>query len=325
MSEPIPSLPREHRAWAWSGGKASFGLHLEEQPLPKVPENAVLVANRAIGLNPVDWKILGADFMRDGHVPGVDGAGVVAAVGDGVSPEWLGRNVAYHQDLRFPHGSFAEYTPVAARALIRMPDALSFEDAAAFPCPGLTAWRALEKLPAAEGRSLLVWGAGGSVGHYLVQLAVSRGWHVTAACNARHWEHLQKLGVQACRAVGIIDPEPRFHAAIDTVGPESAAHLAGTLKANGHLVCIQGRVETWPCAPFGRSLSLHEVALGALHQYGDSDDWACLTLAGETVLNETASGRIVPEPHVPHGFDTLAQALDRLRTRNFTGKALVLL
>jgi NADPH2:quinone reductase len=320
-------LPTEHRAWAWSAGKQPLALQLEAQPLPKPSAGEVLIANRVIGMNPVDWKALGgfiAPWMP-GHVPGVDGAGVVVAVGADVAADLVGQRVAYHQDLQ-RDGSFAEYTVVQHRALLRIPAALEFEEAAAFPCPGLTAWLALEKLPMRANGRLLINGAGGSVGHYLVQLATQRGWDVTTCSHERHWSRLADLGARHCLHHSSGDdgmPLPQgllMHAAIDCIGPDAAMLLVPALAANGHLVCIQGRVEQWPCAPFGRALSMHEVALGALHHHGDDDDWLSLTAAGESILKTMSEGKIVGEKRVVRLFDELASVLDVLKHKDFTGK-----
>lgn len=117
----------------------------------------VLVRNHVAGLNPVDWKALGTRLAPwgPGWVPGVDGAGIVVAVGRDVESECLGRRVAYHQSLMRP-GSFAEYTPVRLRALIDLPRTLDFETAAGVPCPALTAWLALVKFPSRTGDTLLI-------------------------------------------------------------------------------------------------------------------------------------------------------------------------
>lgn len=324
------SLPADYRAWVWRGSAAPLDLKLERLARPPLEAGQALVRNATIGLNPVDWKVLGGALVnwRPGHVPGVDGAGVVVAVGAGVAQRWLGQRVAYHTSLQRP-GSFAEYTPVAARALMRLPDALDFEVAASFPCPALTAWLAIEKLPAQPGRPILIGGAGGAVGHYLVQLASARGFAVTTMSHPRHWERLRTLGAQDCIAGPLATGQRwapdngRFFAVIDSVNEDHAERLAPALLANGHLVCIQGRVPHWPCEPFGRALSLHEVALGALHAFGDDAAWACLTAAGERMLGELAERRLQPETRLARDFDELAQLLEELRHRRFSGKPLV--
>lgn len=327
---PGPMLkPARYRAWTWQAGSAASDLRLMELPLPPAGLGQVLVRNHVIGLNPVDWKVLGGmgGAWTAGHVPGVDGAGEVVELGQGVPAHWLGRRVAYHQDLR-RDGSFAEFSVIDARALMQLPDPLSFAIAASFPCPALTAWQALSKLPRADGGRLLISGAGGAVGNYLVQLGVHYGWQVSTMSHPRHWPRLWALGAAECITGPVMPgtaalPEAYFDAAIDCVSAPHAALLAPALAANGQLVCIQGRLEHWPCAPFGRALSLHEVALGALHAHGDDRAWQALTSAGEHLLQSIAAGSLQPEPHHLHDFDALPQTLEALKHRNFSGKPLI--
>ncbi|WP_170870207.1 alcohol dehydrogenase catalytic domain-containing protein, partial [Pseudomonas aeruginosa] len=134
------------------------------KPLPTPGPGEVLVANRAIALNPVDWKIVewGHAAWSQDHVPGVDGVGRVVATGAGCDLA-LGSRVAYHQWLG-RDGSFAEYTLLDADALLALPGGLDEARAAALPCPALTAWQALEKVPGGGSRDVLVVGAGGAVG-----------------------------------------------------------------------------------------------------------------------------------------------------------------
>ncbi|HFO1400371.1 TPA: zinc-binding dehydrogenase [Pseudomonas aeruginosa] len=318
------------RAWTWQGGAQAQQLQLQSRALPVPAPGEVLVRNAAIGLNPVDWKVLGGELVdwQPGKVPGVDGAGTVIAVGRGVDEAWLGRRVAYHQDLNKP-GSFAEHTPVAARVLLRLPDTLDFARAAGFPCPALTAWQALDKLPLREDDLLLISGAGGAVGQYLVQFAAERGVQVSVMCHSRHWQRLQRLGAAQVLPGPLADNEAwaagaRFHALIDCIGSEHAARLAPALRANGHLLCIQGRLADWPTPPFGRALSLHEVALGALHQHGDDVDWARLVAAGDRLLLAAAEGQLQTEALVIGEFETLPERLADLRQRNFSGKPVIL-
>ncbi|WP_333501864.1 zinc-binding dehydrogenase [Kluyvera genomosp. 2] len=330
MSNNIPHA-QTHLAWTWQNSAEPHDLQLERIAIPQPAAGDVLVRNQVIGLNPVDWKVLtpGLVDWQTGHVPGVDGAGTVVALGEGVDKRWLGKRVAYHQSLARP-GSYAELTPVAARALMAIPDALSFDVAASIPCPALTAWLAIEKLPAIQNAPLLISGAGGAVGHYLVQFAAARGFAITAMCNPRHWPRLQAMGAAHCIA-GPLAPEQvwpedkngTFFAVIDSVNEDHAARLTPALKANGHIICIQGRLTQWPCAPFGRTLSMHEVALGALHWYGDDEAWNDLTTAGVQIFDDLVNNRLVAEETVAVDFDELPQLLDKLRYRQFSGKPLV--
>ncbi|QGZ64799.1 alcohol dehydrogenase catalytic domain-containing protein [Paraburkholderia acidisoli] len=322
--------PPAWRAWVWQGSADPRDLALETVAREPLAPGHVLVRNAVIGLNPVDWKVLGGDLVnwRAGKVPGVDGAGTVVGLGANVAAHWIGQRVAYHTSLHAP-GSFAEYTPVATRALLRVPDGVDFATAASMPCPALTAWLALDKLPRRVGARVLIAGAGGAVGQYLVQLAAGRGFEVTAMSHPRHWTRLTALGATACMhgapgsSAWLEENAGRFFAAIDSVNAEHAARIAGVLEANGHLVCIQGRLAAAPCAPFGRALSVHEVALGALHDHGDDAAWARLTQAGEALLAALDYGTLRAESHTMAAFESLAQHLHALEHRAFSGKALV--
>lgn len=313
------ALPESGFEWRWHGGGSPAELRLSESVTQPLQPGQVLVRNHAIGLNPVDWKLL--DTQRD-NVPGVDGAGEVVALGPNVDGRWLGARVAYHQSLKQP-GSFAEYTPIAAQVLMRLPEVLSYRVAAAFPCPALTAFQALEKIPPRPGAPLLIAGAGGSVGHYLTQLAHARGFEVITASHERHWPRLRQLGAAQCLADPLMQWRQPYYAVIDAVGADQAARLSHALQANGHLVCIQGRVEQWPNAPFGRALSLHEVALGALHQHGDAAQWQALTQHGERMLQEISQGTLLSESILSFPFTALPQQLLALQHRDFTGKQVI--
>lgn len=327
--DSVQALPSHFRAWRWQQSDNPLDLTLETMPLLTPEAGQVLVRNAVIGLNPVDWKVLDhsvADWQR-GHIPGVDGAGEVVAIGPGVASDWLGRRVAYHTSLH-QHGSFAEFTQVPMRALLRIPHTMGFEVAASAPCPALTAWLAIEKVPVQAEAPLLISGAGGAVGNYLLQFATARGFAVTAMADPRHWERLRALGARECvdwtgyGGTSVVAVR-HFYAVIDSVNEQHATHLGDLLRANGHMVCIQGRVPQWLCPPFGLTLSMHEVALGGLHVYGDDDAWSRLTQAGERVLEQIDTGGMQPERHIVREFNALPRFLNDLKHRNFSGKGLV--
>lgn len=333
MTADITTLPSRCRAWTWQVAGAPETLQLAEIALPVPAAGEVLLKNRAIGLNPVDWKMTAnaASGWQAGKIPGVDGAGIVVAAQDPQDAHWLGRRVAYHQDLQ-KNGSFAEYTAVPARALMALPDSIGFDTAASFPCPALTALTALDKIPLQYGAPLLVSGAGGAVGHYFIQLARARGFAVTAMSHPRHREKLLALGADSVLEgpLGEKDALPErllrhFFAVVDTVSPEHAARLMAALCVNGHLVCVRGRVTQPPAETPTRALSLHEVALGALHRHGSAEQWQQLTRAGETMLANMAIGRLLPETLVLDNFAHLPQLLGRLQKRDFSGKPVVAL
>lgn len=315
-------LHTDYAAWSWTPGQGIDGLRLVRRPLERPAAGEVLIANRALALNPVDWKMIewGHPAWRESQVPGVDGVGVVMAAGNGVAIV-PGTRVAYHQALG-RDGSFAEYCRVEVGAVLRVPAALDDVAAACLPCPGLTAQQALDKVPTVPGRDVLVVGAGGAVGLFLTQLALQRGWRVWATAAPRHHQRLLELGV-----VGVFDyrqggwssglreqlGERPLYALFDTVSGRHAATLAPLLGYNGHLVCIQDRQETAPLPAFGTALSLHEVALNSVHEHGSRLDRQALRQAGERLLQGLADGSLLAPDRRVFAFDALPDALRALK------------
>ncbi|MGF6767594.1 NADPH2:quinone reductase [Paraburkholderia sp. GAS199] len=314
-------------AWQWNP-QDEPRLTWRDAPMPEAGPDEVVVRNRAAGLNPVDWKFIewGPEIWSPGQIPGVDGAGDVVRVGANVNSDWLGQRVAYHQWLGRA-GSFASHTVVPLRALMRVPPGMTYAQAAALPCPALTAWQALHKVPADAGLSVLITGAGGAVGAVLVQLAIARGWEVSAMCNQRHWDRLERLGVQAFiapNAAQSLTRAQRFDAVFDTISGDHANSLAGCVAANGHLVCVQDRVTAPPLPPFTTSISLHEVALNSMHVEGTDVQWRRLSAAGERMMDEMLRGDLEPLPVQTGLLTELPTLLDALREHKGAGRPVAL-
>lgn len=310
-------------------------LRIEERPDPAAGPGEVLVRNRAIGLNPVDWKFVewGHEAWDWPHIPGVDGAGDVAAVGEGVYHLSVGARVAYHTDLVRP-GSFAELTAIPARAAIPLPADLPFTTAAAIPCPGLTAVQAVEKVPLGPGSHVLVTGASGAVGGALLQLMRGRGWVVHAVASASQHDRVLSLG--AATVTDYKDGDWRealaqrfrlqpLSAVFDMVSGAHATSLAPLLAVNGHLVCIQDRQETAPLPAFTTTISLHEVGLNAMHGHAQDSQWAALVAAGAAMAADILTGAFDPQIVEVAPFDDLAGALTRLKVGPNPGNRVVTL
>ncbi|UMG91597.1 NADP-dependent oxidoreductase [Nocardioides sp. TF02-7] len=177
-------------------------LEVRDVDVPPVGPDTVLVRTRATSVNPVDWKI------RQGHlqgayphhlpiVPGWDVAGVVEAVGPavitGLRPGDEVWGYVRRDDVR--HGTCAELVPAPQRTVARKPAALTFEEAAAVPLAGLTAWQAVvEALEVGPGDRLLVHAAAGGVGQMAVQVAKARGATVVGTARPHNHDFLRDLG-----------------------------------------------------------------------------------------------------------------------------------
>jgi NADPH:quinone reductase-like Zn-dependent oxidoreductase len=180
-------------SFAEFGGPDVLQLVDAEEPRPGPGE--IRVAVRAAGVNPVDWRIregqvLGAHPVVLPSGVGIDAAGVVDEVGEGVAGVEVGDRV-------FGEGSstYAEFAVLGAWA--RMPEGLSFEEAAGYPSVVETALRVIREVGVQSGQMLLVSGASGGVGSAVLQIARDRGIRVIGTAGAANQEYLRGLGALA--------------------------------------------------------------------------------------------------------------------------------
>lgn len=172
-------------------------------PKPAVRPGTVLIKVAAAGMNPFDWKMADG-IMDDGKtkhnfplIMGVDGAGTVEEVGEGVTRFKVGDKI-YGQFIHVPmgEGSYAEYAIVPEKAgITKAPTSLSAVEAAAVPTAGMTSQQMLDKLDLPEGAVLLINGATGGVGSFATQLAAAQGLKVIATVSDDSGaERMKKLG-----------------------------------------------------------------------------------------------------------------------------------
>jgi NADPH:quinone reductase-like Zn-dependent oxidoreductase len=174
-------------------------LAVEEAPLPEPGPGQVLVKVTATSFNPAD-AMMRAGHLREifpldlPHVPCVDVSGTVAALGPGTAGPAEGTAVAGLLPLH-TDGAAAEYVLAPADALTALPAGVDPVDAAAVPGSALTAWQAVtEHGRVRAGQRVLVNGAGGAVGGYVVQFAHLAAAHVTATASPRSTDRVRAQG-----------------------------------------------------------------------------------------------------------------------------------
>ncbi len=178
-------------------------MTVREHDDPPVGPDTILVRAKATSVNPVDWKIR-RGYLQGAYphhlpiIPGWDVAGVVEAVGPAVITGLeVGDEVwGYVRRDDVQWGTAAELVPAPERTVSRKPASLSFEEAAAVPLAGLTAYQALtEALSVEEGERVLVHAAAGGVGQFAVQIALARGCEVVGTASPDNHDFLRELGV----------------------------------------------------------------------------------------------------------------------------------
>ncbi|MEU6733064.1 NADP-dependent oxidoreductase [Streptomyces physcomitrii] len=171
-------------------------LEAVTRPRPEPGPGQVLVAVRAAGVNPLDWKLRGGAMaavmpLALPHVPGLELAGTVDALGEGVEGLTVGEEV-----FGKARGAYAAYALAEADQLARRPEDLDPVPAAGVAVAAEAAYRALDELGPTEGETLLVHGAAGAVGSMAAQFARARGARVLGTASAPAQDRVRELGAE---------------------------------------------------------------------------------------------------------------------------------
>jgi NADPH:quinone reductase len=214
------------RAAVYRGmGSARDVLRVEELDRPEPGPGEVLLRVHASGINPTDYKARSGAVPRavDGfQIPHQDGAGVIEAVGADVDPARVGERVWVWQAASGRRwGTAAEWTVVPSRQAVRLPDGASFELGASLGVPAMTAHRCLFADGPVTGKTVLVAGGAGAVGHYAIELAKYAGARVVATVSSPEKASLAaKAGADLVvnyREVDAIDQVKAFAPVMDRV------------------------------------------------------------------------------------------------------------
>jgi len=226
-------------------GKTNAVLTFDEHHDPALAPGEVRIDVEAVALNPVDIKTReGEPKMLLPFAPpfvlGSDLAGKVVEVGSGVTSLRVGDPVyAYTGMDRM--GAFAEHVVLPADRVARRSGALSAEDAACLPLPGLCALAALDAAKVERGARVLVHGGVGGVGAIAVQLASQRGAEVFATVGTSDVERARSLGVSHpidYRAARFEEAARELDFVFDTVGGDTLTRSFGVVKRGGTVASL---------------------------------------------------------------------------------------
>jgi NADPH:quinone reductase len=229
-------------------------LELVTLDRPQAQAGQVLVRIHSAGLNPLDVKIRAGKAAHAKHplplVLGIDMAGVVEAVGAGVSEFAPGDEVyGTTGGVGGIQGSLAEYAAVDADLLARKPANLSMREAAALPLAFITAWSGIvDRAHLQAGQSVLVQGGAGGVGHVAVQIARALGGTVFATASARNLRMIEELGATPIDyGAHSVEQYVQAHTAgagfdlvVDNVGGATLDASFAAVKHFGHVVSALG-------------------------------------------------------------------------------------
>jgi NADPH:quinone reductase-like Zn-dependent oxidoreductase len=221
-------------------------LQLNQIDTPKINTDDILIKVKSSSINPVDWKIR-EGYLKD-FIPyqmpvtlGFDVSGVVSEVGSEVTDFKIGDEVFSRPDIS-RDGAYADYIAVKADEVAFKSSKLSFEQAAALPLAGITAWQCLVDVGQLQaGQRVLIHAGAGGVGHLAIQIAKAKGATVIATASTANQELLTQFGadqaVDYTKGVLLEQIEP-VDLVIDTIGGEVQNNSWALLKAGGMLVSI---------------------------------------------------------------------------------------
>jgi len=215
---------------------------IEDLPQPELRETDLLVRVIASGINPIEWKIRSGAMAQALQRPlpvtlGWECAGIVEAVGAGVVQFSVGDAVmAYPEFAR--GGTHAGFVSIPAAQAARKPEKLTFTEAAAVPMTAQAAWTTIAVSGLAAGERILINGAGGAVGHWLVQLARTKGAEVVGTATSEGLGRITALGADKALDYHTdrFEEHGPFDVLFDLVGGDTQTRAWPALVAGGRLV-----------------------------------------------------------------------------------------
>lgn len=317
-------------------------IKIKELDKPRPGKDQALVKISAAALNRRDqWCRVGKyPNIQYGVTLGSDGAGVVVQVGDNVSKDWLNKAVIINPNINWgenplvqsseykilgmpDNGTLAEYVCVNHDRLHEKPESLSFEEAAAIPLAGLTAYRALfTHGKVKENSQVLISGAGGGVAQFAMQFALAIGARVFVSTGSKDKvDFFQKFGLS-----GILNYKSAdwlknakklsggFDTIIDSAGGEQAGELVKTLRPAGKYIFygatngLPGKID------FFRMFWNQTTIQGST--MGNDDEF-------KAMLDFVTSHKIVPIIGNTYDFKNVIEAFDSLDRGSHLGKVVV--
>jgi NADPH:quinone reductase-like Zn-dependent oxidoreductase len=304
-------------------------LRLEDVPRPPVGPGEALVRIHASSLNSADIDYLkgmslvrmAAPFRPAHRILGSDIAGVVEAVGDGITAIGPGDDV-FADLTEHGFGAFAEYVAPPADALAPMPAGMTYEEAAAVPSAAVIALQGLHQRSLEPGQRVLINGAGGGMGTFAVQIAKALGVEVTGVDRADKLSLVQSLGADHVidfESIDYTDTGLQYDLILDVAAHLPLGVVRRAMAPDGAYFVIGGSTQrVLDAALRGALLSRRGsqqfgIVAGQANRRADLDELSGLLEAGTI--------RPVIDSRVP--LDETAAALGRLAAGSVRGKVVI--
>ena len=313
-------------------GPAAEVLAVEDLETPEPGPGQVRVRITRSAINPTDWKtragLTGVD-PDDFQIPHQDGAGVVDAVGDGVTDREVGQRVwLYLSAFGNRHGTAAEYSVVPAERAVPLPDDASDDLGACLGVPAVTAAHCLGGDPSAlEGTTVLVAGGAGAVGHFAIGLAKHAGARVVTTVSSEEKGELARAAgadlVVNYREDGAIDRVRSFAERVDRIVEVAlGANIELDLAVSDNTtIAVYANEPHDPALPT-RRLMVTNTTVSYVLLYNITA--AAMAADVAWVRGAVASGALRPLPSTTFGLDDVVAAQEAVEN-GAVGKVMLVL
>ena len=270
-----------------------------------MPYGFGLVGRLAFGVTAPRQPILGCEL-----------AGDVVAIGASVQNFRVGDAVVAFTGVKL--GAHAEYCCVSAKgAIVRKPESLSYDTAAAVCFGGTTALDFFRRGKLQSGERVLINGASGTVGSAMVQIGIAAGAQVTAVCSGANVEHMQQLG-----ATRVVDhsradfaaEDMQYDVIADTVGNAPYARVRYSLTTHGRLLLVLATLPEMLRAPWINRTSSHCIVAGPAAERVDDVT---------TLVTMATDGRFTPLIDSCYSLDEIVTAHARVETKKKRGSVVI--
>jgi len=302
---------------------------------PKVTENRLIIKVTCTALNPVDYQKIqsGNSNWIYPHYPGVDVAGEVIEVGSATTDNFaIGDRVVCHMDLN-EKGAFAEFTSVDSFSTTKIPEGVSYEEAVAVLCSGMTAYNALyQKFNINQKKTILIHGGAGGVGGFAIQLAKELNLSVFTTASSKNHEWVKSLGADCAidymkeNVTKRILKETNGEGVdliLNTVNSSEATEDLKRLAFSGQLAYIAGAPDLSTINPFTLSPSIHEIALGAAYTSNSLKAKKNLAFMANELMLLIKNNQLNPMINKVVSNENLPYALKELKKRHTRGKIII--
>lgn len=308
---------RMKAAYYESNGSARDVLKVGERQCPDPGPGQVRVRVHRSALNPIDVKLRSGYVPRpiDGYqIPHMDGSGEIDAVGEGVSPSRLGQRVwVWFGAVKLPWGTAAEWTVLDQRQAVPLPEEISYDFGACLGVPALTAHHCLFSDGPINGRTVLVAGGAGAVGHFAIEMAKWGGATVVStASGPEKAEICRQAGADVVVNYRESDAAEQIKSAVGQVDRIIEVDLAANLELNLSLAGPRTTVSTYAAANpepldlYIRSCMTANITLSFVQLL--TVDYSTLETASAGVVEALRASALTPLPTHNFTLDEIAAA-----------------